>query len=271
MRLTILNWNVWSNNMHLLDTIAFLKSQKADIVCLQEVPELLLKSFEGLSSYTLIHARDGVYKKALGMTPNFLAILVHERLQIAGIGTHQFKRRRKSSLWAWLFGLDRSLIAWFLGWKESLEFQHVDIRIPDKSGSWSGILRIFNAHLSSAVGPKTRRLQFREVLAHFHPGAKNIFCGDLNVLRLKKWWSPLYRLIIADSWEELWEKEHERFEELFEVGGLRSACNDVVTHRETDCHLDHILTQREVKCLEERVFDDTHGSDHNPLLVHVEP
>ena len=89
------------------------------------------------------------------------------------------------------------------------------------------------------------------------------------MLRLKKWWGYLYRIALY-SWEELWEEENERFSVVFKKYKLRSVCNDAVTHVPTGCHLDYILTSENVRVLDERVFPERFGSDHNPMFAKIE-
>lgn len=271
MRLKILNWNVWSGNTNVDDALNFLASAGADIICLQEAPAALVERLGSLSSYVLIQAVDAIHRQRFSSVPNYLVILVRNTVTITRTVCPHFKKRRRSNLLARLFGMERTLLALFLGWYEGIQYQYVDIRINNVENSREGRgIRIFNAHLSSAVGPRTRRRQFAEILKCFDEDKTNIFCGDLNVLILKRWWGIFPRLALFDSWSELWERECEKFQEMFLGWKLRSACDEEITHEATGCHLDYILTPDGVSIVAERVFPHTCGSDHKPLCVEIE-
>jgi len=268
---SVLNWNVWSDNAEISTVVNFIAREKPDIVCLQEVPGPMLEMLGKIPGYSLVQGRDSIHRSGLRMLPNYLVVLVNSRFSITKTACMPFKKRRRDSVFAWLFGIEQTLLGWFLGWEEDLDYQFIDIR--PKGCSAEDVLahmRIFNMHLSNAVGPTAREKQFREVLTHFEQGTPTILCGDLNVLRLKKWWGYLYRVALSDSWGELWEKENERFGIMFKKYAFRSACNDAVTHAPTECHLDYILTSEKVRVIDERVFHERFGSDHNPMFAKIE-
>ena len=271
MRIRILTWNVWCENTNTREIVDFLIGENFDVICLQEVPSQMLEELAPIKSYTLIQARDAIQRSGFKMYPNYLVILVKETMVIARTASFKFKKRRRGNFLARVFGLDRTLLAWVLGWKEGIEYQHVDIRVSDRSSdSYNSILRIFNVHLSSAVGPRTRRRQFLEVLDNFDKDKLNVFCGDLNVFILKKWWGFLYRIALFDSWNELWEREHEKFRIIIEKHALHSACDGCVTQQQAGCQLDYILSSRGITAVKERVFEIIHWSDHNPMFVEIE-
>lgn len=271
MRIRVLTWNVWYENTNTREIVDFLIGENFDVICLQEVPSQMLEELAKIKSYTLIQARDAIQRSGFKMYPNYLVILVKETMVIARTASFKFKKRRRGNFFARLFGLERTLLAWFLGWKEGIEYQHVDIRVTDRpSDSYNSILRIFNAHLSSAVGPRTRRRQFSEVLDNFDENKLNIFCGDLNVFILKKWWGFLYRIVLFDSWSELWEREHEKFREIIAKHSLYSACDGQITQEQAGCQLDYILSSKGVVVTEEHVFEKAYTSDHNPVFEEID-
>ena len=271
MRISVLNWNVWSDNADMGRAIDFIAREKADIVCLQEVPGPMLERLSSLPGYSLVQGRDSIHRNGFQMLPNYLVILVSQRFSITKTACMPFKKRRRDTFFAWMFGIEQTFLGWFLGWEEDLDYQYIDIQKKGCAAEDTATrLRIFNMHLSNAVGPKTRQKQFAEVLLRIERGGAMLLCGALNVLRLKKWWGYLYRVALSDSWEELWEEENERFGELFQRQKLRSACNEAVTHTPTECHLDYVLTSENIKVIDEVVFLECFGSDHNPVFVKME-
>ncbi|MBI3075322.1 MAG: endonuclease/exonuclease/phosphatase family protein [Parcubacteria group bacterium] len=255
--LKVLNWNVWCENGDLGTVIDFICAQDADIVCLQEVPEPLLHKLAEIPSYTLTKARDSYHRKNGARIPSFLVILSKRGIYEAR--AIKFKRQPK-----------RSLIARLLGFEECLEFQYADIMsVEEPLGGKEAVLRIFNAHLESVAGPKLRIARFAQVLRFLDAKKKNIVCGDLNVFRA--WYSWGWRLILGCSWDELWLREYDVFERMFARRGFANIFSGETTHAGSGNQLDYILVPNETKVLRRVLFEETHGSDHKPLLVSFSP
>lgn len=252
MTLTLLNWNVWCDNGDLDRITEFIRASDADIICLQEVTESLCSKIAELPSYALVEARDSYHWKNGAKIPLLLVIL--SRLKIRRARAVKFRRQPK-----------RSLIARFLGYEECLEFQYAEVVLPHPSGQGMPF-RVFNAHLESVAGPKLRIARFAQVLRFLEDGKKNIICGDLNILRT--WYSWAWRFIVG-SWDELWMAEYEVFGKMFARRGFVNVFDGETTHAWSGSQLDYILVPNEMKVIRHTLFEDTHGSDHKPMLVEL--
>ena len=254
MPLKVLNWNVWCENGDLGMVVDFIRAHDADVVCLQEVPESLLRKLAELPAYALAKARDSYHRRNGARIPSFLVIL--SKHGIRGVRAIKFKRQQK-----------RSFIARRLGFEECLEFQYADVMLADEACGNEAVLRVFNAHLESVAGPKLRIARFAQVLRFLDARKKNIVCGDLNVFRA--WYSWGWRLILGCSWDELWLREYDVFLRMFVRRGFVNVCSGETTHARSGNQLDYILVPRETDVLRRTLFEDTHGSDHKPLLVEI--
>lgn len=253
MSLTILNWNVWCENGDLDTVIGFLRAQDADIVCLQEVPEPLLKNLAALPSYSFAKARDSYHRKNGKKFPSLLVILSKCKMKA---GSVKFKRQPK-----------RSFIARLLGFEECLEFQYADVVFSEHHSESRKALRVFNVHLESIAGPKLRIARFAQALRFLDARKKNLICGDLNIFRA--WYSWGWRLILGCSWDELWFREYEVFEKMFARRGFANVFSGETTHAGSGNQLDYILIPEETKIIRRVLFEDAYGSDHKPMLVEI--
>ena len=223
----------------------FLVSQDADVVCLQEVSSPLLEKLTRDTAYPFLFTARDMYHAGNGAkSPSFLVIMA--RCRIVGADAVAFKKQKK-----------RTFLARFLGVEESIEFQYADILCGDER------IRLFNVHLECVAGPKRRTAQFDEITLMFQKGA-NIVCGDLNILRT--WYTFLFRIILG-SWDELWEREHDFFTRVFGKHRLWNIFEGAITHDFTGNQLDYILVPEETEVASQRIFSDSVGSDHRPMLM----
>lgn len=263
MEITILDWNVWSDNENVDEVVDFINNQKADIVCLQEVPIAIYNKLSRLPSYFVMRALDSIYrgKKC------FLVMLVRHPLVVSenSFGSHKFKKKGIGTLFAKI-----------ARWEEGQEFQYVDINFSHQKedDGYHDSVRFFNVHLDSAVGPRSRLKLFNQVLEKCNLGSKNIICGDLNVLRTGSfgkfytWVTMAYRIILL-VWSEILIKEHEIFEEAFKDRGLTNIFKGYVTHKNTDYQLDYILLPPGVEAVKKKMHKEMYESDHPALRARL--
>lgn len=246
----IVSWNVWSENASFLQVTRFIKSQKADVICLQEVSHKLLKKLRKLSGYTLAQAIDFYYVlEKRKKTPYYLVIL--SKLPFITQETFFIPTVQYDSILSQLFGLE-----------ECIEGQYVDVVWKGKS------VRIFNVHFQCYVRPKIRIEQFQSVVDQFHPESRNIICGDFNTygfwhFNLVVGWVHNY------SWEEFFSSEKDLLIEMLKKHKLVNIFNWQSTHPWLQTQLDFIVTQKRIKVSKSVIFPDTYGSDHQPLRVQL--
>jgi len=260
--LKLLDWNVYCENGNTRAVTEFISAQNADIVCLQEVSEELLARLSRLPTHALATALDEYRVKNGKHIPSYLVIMTN--LTVTEVRAVKFKRQPK-----------RSLLALFARWlriEECLEYQYADVLFMRGTVLKKPVpIRIFNTHLESIAGPKHRIARFTQVLRSFAAGKRNIVCGDLNVLRA--WYSFLWRLFLKFlqgelvTWEELWIKEYKVFEKMFEKAHLFNVFNGATTHEWSGNQLDYILVPQGTEIARKTLFEETHGSDHKPMLV----
>jgi len=202
------------------------------------------------------------YHKGNGKkVPSYLVILSRFNARCRSI---RFRHQPKRSWFARKFGLE-----------EGLEFHYIDIELSrgDKREKRAVPLRIFNIHLENAAGPKWRMARFNEVLRSLSKKRKNIICGDLNVFRA--WYSWSWRLLLfllgyPCSWGELWFREHEFFQRIFEKNNFADIFSGAATHEWSGNQLDYILVPNDFEISSHTLFSETYGSDHRPMLVEIE-
>ncbi|QQG40844.1 MAG: endonuclease/exonuclease/phosphatase family protein [Candidatus Levyibacteriota bacterium] len=246
----ILSWNVWSENVSITKAIRFLKKQKADIICLQEVSKKFLQKLKKLPKYQLVCAIDFYYiKSKKRKTPYFLVML--SKISIDTHKAFQIPTVQYDSIIAQIFGLE-----------ECIEGQYIDVMYKDQK------IRIFNVHFQSYVRPKIRLRQFESVIQQFNNTTHNIVCGDFNTFGF--WhFNVVVGWIYNYSWEEFFMDEKTLLDERLKRYKLINIFNWEVTYPWLGVQLDFILTQKNAKVRGKQVFQETFGSDHRPILANV--
>lgn len=254
MKITVLSWNVWSENRKIDAVVDFLNSQHSNIMCLQEVSHELYLRLKADSAYHVYQAIDEYHGDSL----SYLVIAGRHPLANTKKPHRSFKFKK---------GL-RTFIARLFRWREGQEYHYVDMDFSlHKGDDTSSRIRFFNVHLDSAVGPWRRLRLFKQVLRRRDRNGRNIICGDFNVLNT--WYAWLYRLILG-SWGDAWVKERSIFLKLFKKRRLKNIFDGFITHNTFASQLDYILVPEEVEVLSKKIFEESYGSDHKPILVELE-
>ncbi len=244
----VLSWNVWSENTSLSEAFMFVKRQNADVICLQEVSKQFLKKLQKLEGYTIVSAIDFYYVQSKRKkTPYFLVILSKIPIvqhQVFSIPTIQY-----DSILSQLFGLE-----------ECVEGQYIDLL-------YKGItVRLFNVHFQCYVRPKVRLAQLKGVLRYFSKHGNNVICGDFNTFGF--WhFNVVVGWVYNYSWDEFFLSEKELVEEQLLKRGLVNIFNWETTYPWLGTQLDFIVTPKKLKVEKKKIFSQTYGSDHQPLLV----
>lgn len=244
----VLSWNVWSENTSITKVLRFLKKQKADIICLQEVSKKLLQKLKKLSKYELFYAIDFYYVKSpKKKVPYFLVIL--SKIPVVGHNSFPIPTVQYDSIIAHVFSLE-----------ECIEGHYIDIVQKEQK------IRIFNVHFQSYARPKIRLTQFESVVQQFSDASYNVICGDFNTFGF--WhFNVVVGWVYNYSWEEFFMDEKTLLEQRISKYQLVNIFNWEVTYPWLGAQLDFIVTQKNIKVTRKKVFQDSHGSDHRPLLV----
>ncbi len=242
----ILNWNIYKKNRNIKKAIAFLKKQRADVICLQEFPETCLDLLKGFNGHVAMCQEVWMYKNNRKPATRIYSVII-SRYPIK----QQVIIPHKST-----YGhIDR--YQYFQA--DSL---YVDIDTPE------GLFRVFNAHFKCVTGPLHRLFQFMEVIGHFDPARHNIICGDFN-----SFGKPLVNVLL---WKWFGYKAHEvsinenkNLVALLETHGLKNPLRKQVTFLKFPVQLDYILIPVNIDVKSSRAFSRPHGSDHFPLLLEI--
>lgn len=246
----ILSWNVWSENTSITKVLRFLKKQKADIICLQEVSKKLLQKLKKLPKYEQVHAIDFYYvKNSRKKIPYFLVIL--SKIPIVAHKSFPIPTVQYDSILSQIFGLE-----------ECIEGHYIDIMQKEQK------IRIFNVHFQSYVRPRIRLQQFESVVGQFSDASYNVICGDFNTFGF--WhFNVVVGWIYNYSWEEFFMDEKTLLDERFKKYELINIFNWEVTYPWLGAQLDFIVTQKKAKVTHKRVFQESFGSDHRPLAANI--
>ena len=260
--LRVVTWNMYDWNERPFNLLGHvIDDLHADVICLQEVPEMVLRNLED-RGYRTFSAKDQMSGEKL----SHLLILVRKRRGIVpDMDSHRVETHESSPstcIAARLFGFS---------WTMCLESHSVLLRVGKKK------VRVVNCHLPAAVPVALRRIRLDEISrAHF--GAEpTLFCGDLNTYGA--WWrNALAGWIFGVAWDELCVNEIKLLDRFAETHGLRrifksfrprpwSLCGHI-THPWTLSNIDHILaTHGAFRIADRRRLDARHKSDHRGLLT----
>lgn len=246
----VVSWNIWIKNKDQLKSIHKLGTNY-DIIALQEVTVETVELMNNLLDYHMFVATDLFVSKRGIVKELKLVILVNKKHQVLHHQRLNVEIITQRSFW------DR-----VNRWKESIQYQYVDVKID-------GIVyRVFNSHLEVGAGPKTRITQFKALARNFDQKAHNIICGDFNIFA--RWYVNVFvGIAMGFSWREILTNERHEFEKLFDSLQLVNVFKNQHTYPRFRLQLDHILIPDSLKFKNEKVIKNVHGSDHYPITVDI--
>ena len=130
-------------------------------------------------------------------------------------------------------------------------------------------VHLYSIHLS-VLRPHDRKIEFETVVKNLDPNALSILCGDFNVFESPQ--ANLLNVLMGGSFGDFVYLKRERnwFEKRFKELGFVNPLRRKKTHPVAWSQIDHILVPENTPVLEKRIIKETHGSDHNPVMVSVE-
>jgi endonuclease/exonuclease/phosphatase family metal-dependent hydrolase len=255
----IYSWNVWDDNKTPELVLEFIQQLDFDIVCLQEVPESLLKKLNGLP-YAQVHFVDLTRLRPKKEEACYLVILT--RYQIIHHGSFftcpkpVYPLRTRAFLGLGLFGFTRLKDHGAL---------YADIQIPGRERP----VRVFSLHLR-LNGPVERKRELAIVASHMDKAASTIVCGDFNIIDqpLQKSFSWLLGSSIREAVP--WYPERRLMETQFGSLGLKNVLHGQRTNTRFANQLDHILVPKAASVTTAGVCENSFGSDHYPVYTIIE-
>ena len=248
MSLKIFSWNIYCHNRSFKSAITFLDAQKADVMCLQEVPTEIVRRLKKRKGIYLCEAKARRRGRKRIKTRN----IILSRYPIKESKSFSFDEEEKLSIKSRITGLSGPL-----------EFQYIDIKLGKHK------VRIFNSHLECNTSPRIRVEQFKQMLKASHKNCINIYCGDLNIYG--EWYINLFVGYISNyKLRDISLSERELFDKLFRKHDLLNVFYGCVTYPILQLQLDHILIPNHIPIITKRVFRRRRGSDHKPIMVEVE-
>ncbi len=256
MLVRILDFNVWDENPKpAMEIVDFIFSHDADIVCLQEVREDVLRELIVRGVYHLEFAR-GTESESLGTS--FLVILSK-----LGVKKHGVIRNTHTHSSA-------SFFRWWKRIKEHLESHFVLINTKNVS------LQVFNMHLPVFSGPLARIRQFRKIIKRRQAGYLHIIAGDFNIYADRWYHKFIGWLFLGHSNSDLLVDERDSFENIFKEHKLRNIFRGRTTYslmmKMLLFQFDHIIIPDTIADHVSRAYvcKDSGGSDHKPIIVELD-
>ena len=242
----VVSWNVFNLNDDFEAFASFIKNERADVYALQELTDEHIAFFRTLEGYQLFSAEDFVE----GDQITYLGILTRLPARDHEVIAHNPDR-----------AVSDSVQGHRMKWRECLDSHAVTVRAEGHD------VRIANLHLSCGVSPGIRRQQLNEASKHWLHFHRAVVCGDFNsfgrpLLNLAIGW--LYGFGLSD----VLVNEDRELTRFAQDHGFTRAFQRAITFPRYRLHLDHVLA-RGVSVSWTRVEQDTHGSDHRPLIVEL--
>ena len=246
----IISWNIYKDNRDIHKAIAFLKGQKADIICLQEFPVEHVNLLDGLGLNIALCDEVLIYKDHKKPDVKLYSVIA-SRFHIEKHAIVEHKNQYEL-----VSGINKQYHHF------RADSCYVDV------ASDGELFRIFNVHFKSVAGPYHRLSQFKEVIEHLARDRQNIICGDLNTFG-----KPLLNLFV---WKYFGYKIHEiKMHEgkilrvLLNLYGFKNPFHGYFTFLKFPAQLDYILVPAHFDIKLKRRFLHFHGSDHFPLLLEI--
>lgn len=248
----VLTWNIYSSNPHLQKVVDFLRHERPDVACLQEVSRELLAELRKLDGYKVVASRDFIWARKNGRRQWSTHLVTLCRKPVLAEGRLRLKRQRSRS----------TTFQRWLGWLECLQPHYVDVVHKTRT------FRIFNVHLTNGGPFRTRLREAAFVLRHLCPQKPNLVCGDFNTYG--RWYmNLLFGWLFGLSAAEMTVDEPSRFTSLLDTHGLKNTFENTSTHTTLGFTLDGILVPHHLDVANALVVPNTHGSDHYPLIIEL--
>jgi endonuclease/exonuclease/phosphatase family metal-dependent hydrolase len=248
---------MWCLNKKLDDAFEFIAQGDFDILCLQEVPEVFLPRLRSLPFHMAVGQDSKWHEMGKGETADYLVVLSKHPIMKSEV------RALPSLKQSWRVIATRTVMKLLTPTRVSAiygrEILFADIQIGDI------VLRVFSVHFP-LLYPEARLSEFKIASEQILSG-HTIMCGDFNVL--DNWlmkplnWVQGGHLIQAFPWYN--ERAH--IDKEFKKVGFANPLGGLVTQKISHSQLDHILIPEKAELLARAVLPDTHGSDHNPVII----
>jgi len=250
----IYSWNVYYHSKTPEKQFEYIKNLDFDILCLQEVPENLLKRFKTLPC-NVVSAIDITFFSKKKEKTIYTAIL--SRYPIRASGAIPFPPIKLPVRALWVLKM-RS------GW---IDYRYHGSLYADVD-SGNGPVRVFSIHLTLS-SPSNRYRELRIVEKFLPRKFCPILTGDFNIIDNSS--MKMLGWLAGSPFSESvpWHRERKHVEMLFKEWGLKNPLRKKVTHRFSHSQLDHILVPHDAKVVKAEVVKKTYTSDHHPVMVEV--
>ncbi len=264
--LRIASWNVYVFNEKIDEAVAFIEKLDADVLCMQEVSETLLKRLESLP-YHMLSAIDrtwqlDAWRPSRGEATMYVVILSKHPI----LSHEKYLHPPLPSTTPWqthLYYFARYIVGmWRGGPGRDSEFLKAEIQLGEDT------VEVWSAHLSLFT-PAIRSREFATLASHLNPDKKTIVCGDFNIL--DSWRVKLINWLQGGRiWDALpWSNERTHIQESFSSADLTNPLAGTVTHPIAHSQLDHILVSNDLATRDAHVIRELHGSDHYPVELTI--
>lgn len=250
----IYSWNVYYHCKTPEKQLEYIKHLDFDVLCLQEVPEHLLKHLRVLPYY-LVSATDiSFFSKKKEQTIHSVII---SRYPIRAWKPIVFPKIT-------LPPQTRILLKMHTGWSGFR--RHGSVYADIDTGD--GVVRVFSLHLSLS-NPSDRKRQLKIVGGLIPKKFPVVVAGDFNIIERSS--VKLLSWFTGSSVREMmpWHRERAQVEAQFKEWRLANPLHGKVTHAFSHSQLDHILVPQGTKVAKAEVIRKTYKSDHHPVFVEI--
>lgn len=221
----------------------FLKEERFDVACLQEVPIGLVDQFLALAPYS--HVANEYYEYTRNGRVDHLQLVILSWLPIKSATAAKHKDH-KTALKKYR--------------KFDLEYQSVVVRYQKDD------IRIHNVHFKCVAGPTYRLDSLQEVIDSLPSTRRSIICGDFNTIG-RIWTNVFLYKIFKYSKSEIFLNEYTALSEKLTRHNYHNAFAGMRTFAKMPLQLDYILASKDLLVLERMRYKKRYGSDHYPILA----
>ncbi len=245
-------------NRKLERALKFIRTTPYDVLCLQEVPEILLTKLKKLP-LSIAYRYDMVQHFRSGDITTYNVIL----------SPHTIENQDEivfPDYWTFL-PLRTKLFLYLL---RPFKFTkasnrgglYADLRIG------TNLVRVFNLHLILAQ-PTLRLREFENAMTERDRTVPTIVCGDFNILESFRS-TPLNWMFGGKFSDSLFRhRERTEIEKHFVSHELVNVLRGKNTHPISRSQLDHILISHDLSVSHASVLPDRIGSDHHPISANI--